>query len=134
MTRYPQALAAVGQLHLMRHYDDNFTALGKRCAQVRCVVWALAVRTSLGAHGWARTQPPLTVHGDTHPLQVLITVDNIIERHQYLNVRATFKALFDYDCIPIGASPLHAAPSPPGASMRPANNLGRSVPRKRPAA
>jgi hypothetical protein len=20
----------------MRHYDDNFTALGKRCAQVRC--------------------------------------------------------------------------------------------------
>jgi len=31
-----QALAAVGQLHLMRHYDDNFTALGKRCAQVRC--------------------------------------------------------------------------------------------------
>lgn len=128
MTRYPQALAAVGQLHLMRHYDDNFTALGKRCAQVRCVVWALAVRTSLGAHGWARTQPPLTVHGDTHPLQVLITVDNIIERHQYLNVRATFKALFDYDCIPIGAS------HPSGASMRPANNLGRSVPRKRPAA
>jgi glutamate 5-kinase len=37
---------------------------------------------------------------------VLITVDNIIERHQYLNVRSTFKALFDYDCIPIGA-PVH---------------------------
>mmetsp|Transcript_6585 Transcript_6585/g.8938 ORF Transcript_6585/g.8938 Transcript_6585/m.8938 type:complete len:402 (+) Transcript_6585:433-1638(+) len=60
-----QALAAVGQLHLMRHYDDNFTSLGKRCAQV------------------------------------LLTLDNLSERSQYLNARATFKALFNYGCIPI---------------------------------
>lgn len=60
-----QALAACGQLRLMRHYDDNFTTLGKRCAQV------------------------------------LITLENLSERSQYLNVRQTFKALFDYDVIPI---------------------------------
>jgi glutamate 5-kinase len=30
-----QALAAVGQALLMRYYDDFFSTLGKRCAQVR---------------------------------------------------------------------------------------------------
>ena len=34
--------------------------------------------------------------------QVLITLDNIADRSQYLNTRQTFKALFDYGVIPIG--------------------------------
>jgi len=60
-----QALAAIGQLHLMKHYDDMFIALNKRCAQV------------------------------------LITLENISDRAQYLNTRQTLKALFDYGVIPI---------------------------------
>mmetsp|Transcript_19842 Transcript_19842/g.23811 ORF Transcript_19842/g.23811 Transcript_19842/m.23811 type:complete len:432 (+) Transcript_19842:197-1492(+) len=60
-----QALAAVGQQHLMRHYNDFFTALGHRCAQV------------------------------------LLTLDNLANRSQYLNARNTFEALFEYGVIPI---------------------------------
>jgi len=60
-----QALSAIGQLHLMKHYDDMFIALNKRCAQV------------------------------------LITLENISDRAQYLNTRQTLKALFDYGVIPI---------------------------------
>eukprot|EP00240_Pyramimonas_obovata_P004668 CAMPEP_0118935804 /NCGR_PEP_ID=MMETSP1169-20130426/15838_1 /TAXON_ID=36882 /ORGANISM="Pyramimonas obovata, Strain CCMP722" /LENGTH=389 /DNA_ID=CAMNT_0006878867 /DNA_START=156 /DNA_END=1325 /DNA_ORIENTATION=+ len=60
-----QALAAIGQGHLMKLYDDNFNELGKQCAQV------------------------------------LITLENIADRSQYLNTRQTFKALFEYGVIPI---------------------------------
>jgi glutamate 5-kinase len=34
--------------------------------------------------------------------QVLITLENISDRAQYLNTRQTLKALFDYGVIPIG--------------------------------
>lgn len=60
-----QALAAVGQPHLMRYYDDFFAALGQRCAQV------------------------------------LLTLDNMANRAQYLNARNTFNELFKLDVVPI---------------------------------
>lgn len=42
-----QALAAVGQALLMRYYDDFFSTLGKRCAQVlRVVLCALGAGAS----------------------------------------------------------------------------------------
>eukprot|EP00884_Botryococcus_braunii_P023354 jgi/Botrbrau1/9702/Bobra.0201s0032.1 len=60
-----QALAAVGQVHLMRFYDDFFSALGLTCAQV------------------------------------LLTLDNLASRGQYLNASNTFRELFAYGAIPI---------------------------------
>ncbi|KDD74279.1 hypothetical protein H632_c1435p0, partial [Helicosporidium sp. ATCC 50920] len=60
-----QALAAVGQIHLMRHYDDLFAALGLKCAQV------------------------------------LLTLDNLAVRSQYVNARSTFFELLRFDCVPI---------------------------------
>ena len=60
-----QALAAVGQPHLMRYYDDFFQALGMRCAQV------------------------------------LLTMDNMANRGQYLNTRNTFQELFNLGVIPV---------------------------------
>jgi glutamate 5-kinase len=60
-----QALAAVGQAFLMRYYDDFFSTLGKRCAQV------------------------------------LLTLENLAVRSQYLNARNTFDALFALGVIPV---------------------------------
>lgn len=60
-----QALAAVGQIHLMRYYDDLFTALGLTCSQV------------------------------------LLTLDNLATRSQYINARNTFYELLRYGTIPI---------------------------------
>jgi len=40
-----QALAAVGQLHLMRYYDDMFSALGLSCAQVLLTLDNFATRS-----------------------------------------------------------------------------------------
>jgi glutamate 5-kinase len=60
-----QALAAVGQAFLMRYYDDFFSTLGKRCAQV------------------------------------LLTLENLAVRSQYLNARNTFDALFGLGVIPV---------------------------------
>ncbi|KFM28197.1 Glutamate 5-kinase [Auxenochlorella protothecoides] len=56
-----QALAAIGQIHLMRYYDDLFTALGL----------------------------------------VLLTLDNLATRSQYINARNTFHELLRYGTIPI---------------------------------
>ena len=41
-----QALAAVGQVHLMRYYDDLFSALGMKCAQVLLTLDNLSNRSS----------------------------------------------------------------------------------------
>jgi glutamate 5-kinase len=60
-----QALAAVGQAFLMRYYDDFFSTLGKRCAQV------------------------------------LLTLENLAARSQYVNARNTFDALFGLGVIPV---------------------------------
>ncbi|KAL6745743.1 Aspartate/glutamate/uridylate kinase [Haematococcus lacustris] len=60
-----QALAAVGQVHLMRYYEDFLSALGLRCAQV------------------------------------LLTLDNLANRDQYLNARNTFTELLAYGAIPV---------------------------------
>ena len=40
-----QALAAIGQVHLMRHYDDFLSALRLKCAQVLLTLDNLAVRS-----------------------------------------------------------------------------------------
>lgn len=72
-----QALAAVGQAFLMRYYDDFFSTLGKRCAQV------------------------------------LLTLENLANRSQYLNARNTFDALFAMgarsDFTRLSASRTHVA-------------------------
>ncbi|KXZ50922.1 hypothetical protein GPECTOR_14g169 [Gonium pectorale] len=60
-----QALAAVGQVHLMKFYEDFFAALGLTCAQV------------------------------------LLTLDNLANRSQYLNARNTFTELLAYGVIPV---------------------------------
>jgi len=60
-----QALAAVGQVHLMRHYADLFAALGLTCAQV------------------------------------LLTLDNLANRDQYVNARNTFHELLAYGAVPV---------------------------------
>eukprot|EP00891_Asterochloris_glomerata_P000672 jgi/Astpho2/672/Aster-04507 len=60
-----QALAAVGQLQLMRYYEDFLTALGLTCAQV------------------------------------LLTLDNLANRGQYLNARSTFQSLLAMGAVPI---------------------------------
>jgi glutamate 5-kinase len=60
-----QALAAVGQVHLMRYYEDLFSACGLTCAQV------------------------------------LLTLDNIANRGQYLNAANTLAALLDYGVVPV---------------------------------
>lgn len=60
-----QALAAVGQVHLMRYYEDFFNSLGLTCAQV------------------------------------LLTLDNLASRHQYVNATNTFTELLAYGTIPV---------------------------------
>jgi len=61
-----QALAAVGQVHLMRYYEDIFNTIGIKCAQV------------------------------------LLTLENLSNRKQYVRARNTFAALFDMGVVPIG--------------------------------
>ncbi|KAK2078142.1 hypothetical protein QBZ16_004010 [Prototheca wickerhamii] len=61
-----QALAAVGQIHLMRYYDDLFTALNLTCSQV------------------------------------LLTLDNLATRSQYINARNTFYELLRYGTLRFG--------------------------------
>ncbi|KAK9846452.1 hypothetical protein WJX81_004071 [Elliptochloris bilobata] len=56
-----QALAAVGQVYLMRYYEDFFSALGL----------------------------------------VLLTLDNLAQRGQYLNASNTFRELFAYGTVPV---------------------------------
>lgn len=60
-----QAMAAVGQVHLMRYYEELFGAVGMKCAQV------------------------------------LVDNDVFAHRHQYLNTRNTFRALFNYGVVPV---------------------------------
>ena len=60
-----QALAAVGQVHLMRYYEDIFNTIGIKCAQV------------------------------------LLTLENLSNRKQYVRARNTFGALFDMGVVPI---------------------------------
>lgn len=60
-----QALAAIGQVHLMRYYEDILTALGLTCAQV------------------------------------LLTLENLADRSQYVNARNTFTELLAYGTIPV---------------------------------
>lgn len=60
-----QALAAVGQVHLMRYYEDIFNTIGIKCAQV------------------------------------LLTLENLSNRKQYVRARNTFAALFEMGCVPI---------------------------------
>ena len=60
-----QALAAVGQVHLMRYYDDLFSACNLACSQV------------------------------------LLTLDNLANRGQYLNAANTFAELLDYGVVPV---------------------------------
>eukprot|EP00887_Chlorella_sp_A99_P002020 scaffold18.g2020.t1 len=60
-----QALAAVGQVHLMRYYDELFGAVGLTCAQV------------------------------------LLTLDNLANRSQYVNAKNTFEELLRYGVVPI---------------------------------
>jgi glutamate 5-kinase len=60
-----QALAAVGQVHLMRYYEDIFNTIGIKCAQV------------------------------------LLTLENLSNRKQYVRARNTFQALFEMGVVPI---------------------------------
>lgn len=60
-----QALAAVGQVHLMRYYDDLFTAVDMKCAQV------------------------------------LLTLDNLANRSQYICAKNTFEELLRLGAVPI---------------------------------
>jgi|TARA_B110000483_G_scaffold84209_1_gene104401 glutamate 5-kinase len=60
-----QALAAVGQVHLMRYYEDIFNTIGVKCAQV------------------------------------LLTLENLSNRKQYVRARNTFNALFDMGVVPV---------------------------------
>ncbi|KAL4443699.1 hypothetical protein ABPG75_011436 [Micractinium tetrahymenae] len=60
-----QALAAVGQVHLMRYYDDLFSAVDMKCAQV------------------------------------LLTLDNLANRSQYICAKNTFEELLRLGAVPI---------------------------------
>jgi len=60
-----RALAAVGQGHLMKYYEDFLASVGLTCAQV------------------------------------LVTLENVSVRGQYLNVRNTFTELLAYGVVPI---------------------------------
>ena len=60
-----QALAAVGQVHLMRYYEDIFNTIGIKCAQV------------------------------------LLTLENLSNRKQYVRARNTFAALFEMGIVPV---------------------------------
>lgn len=60
-----QAISAVGQVHLMRFYEDFLQALGLVCAQV------------------------------------LLTLENLANRSQYINARNTFTELLLYGVVPI---------------------------------
>ncbi|WIA19357.1 hypothetical protein OEZ85_003985 [Tetradesmus obliquus] len=60
-----QVMAAIGQVHLMRNYEDTFNALGLTCAQV------------------------------------LLTLDNLADRSQYINARNTLTELLAYGTIPV---------------------------------
>jgi len=60
-----QALAAVGQVHLMRYYEDIFNTIGIKCAQV------------------------------------LLTLENLSNRKQYVRARNTFSALFEMGVVPV---------------------------------
>jgi hypothetical protein len=53
-----QALAAVGQVHLMRYYEDFFNALGLPCAQVLLTLDNLVRRAALAGPPLARPAPP----------------------------------------------------------------------------
>jgi glutamate 5-kinase len=44
-----QALAAIGQVHLMRHYEDMFSAVGLTCAQVLLTADNLSCRGQYAA-------------------------------------------------------------------------------------
>ncbi|KAG2438154.1 hypothetical protein HXX76_005762 [Chlamydomonas incerta] len=60
-----RALAAVGQVQLIKYYEDFLGALGLKCAQL------------------------------------LLTLDNLANRSQYLNARTTFIELLAYGVVPI---------------------------------
>eukprot|EP00198_Chlamydomonas_reinhardtii_P002227 XP_001691563.1 glutamate 5-kinase [Chlamydomonas reinhardtii] len=60
-----RALAAVGQVQLIKYYEDFLGALGLKCAQL------------------------------------LLTLDNLANRSQYLNARTTFTELLAYGVVPI---------------------------------
>ena len=108
-----QALAAVGQVHLMRYYDDFFGALRLPCAQAN---WGggggggrreSAARSARREAAWwrqgrpsART-PVLQRPPRLHALQVLLTLDNLASRPQHLCAAATFAALFERGAVPI---------------------------------
>jgi hypothetical protein len=99
----------------MRYYEDFFEALDMKCAQVWTAVQGKDGGGGSGreARASGRLQPARTrakaaalwalVALDTHPptssrklgpwncLQVLVTLDNLANRSQYLNVRNTFQ-------------------------------------------
>ena len=56
---------AVGQVHLMRYYEDIFNTIGIKCAQV------------------------------------LLTLENLSNRKQYVRARGTFSALFEMGVVPV---------------------------------
>ena len=83
-----QALAATGQIYLMRYWQDFFEAIGL----VRAQQGALAAQRHVPDQLCARMQKCA---------QVLLTLDNIAHRNQYLNARNTLTELMHYGVVPI---------------------------------
>lgn len=104
-----QALAAVGQGHLMRYYSEFFNTLSLVRPSMQCLCagsW----------HAWRGTWFPrkpcliaalLCACADERAMhvqksaQVLLTSENLASEVQYKNAQNTFAALFDYGVIPV---------------------------------
>ena len=100
-----QALAAVGQVHLMKFYEDFLNAVGLVryiwviASYIRPWMWAILLWPSLCVCGGDE------FHYDDTPIQtcaqVLVTLDNLADRGQYINVRNTFTELLAYGVVPV---------------------------------
>lgn len=107
-----QALASIGQVHLMRYYDDFFSSLDCKCvpprrallcapcalcmvcyaaAACRCAAWCVSAVCNTG----------LTRCCGRRCAQVLLTYSNLFDRAQYGNAQRTLTALLDMGVVPI---------------------------------
>lgn len=101
-----QALAAIGQVYLMRYYEDFFDALGlvsldndkhrDNQAFVLSTIFRAVINQALPAT--LADRPESAVQPCA---QVLLTLDNLANRNQYLNARNTFDELFSYGAVPV---------------------------------
>ena len=130
-----QALAAVGQVHLMRYYDDLFSAVDMVSGQGDG-------RTGPLTEGAGQPEVPASqpasqpnscswLNCALSPLccmclplcapqqkcaQVLLTLDNLANRGQYINAKNTFEELLRCAQAQLGQPVLGAGPGPAAGS------------------